>query len=65
MKEKIISTDSKEVIEWRRKQEEIRQEKEAQKEATINQLKQHLQVGEITKEEFHLGELQAFIEEAS
>ena len=59
---KTYSTDSKEVIEWRRKQEEIRQEKEAQKGATINQLKQRLQAGEITKEECQVGELQALID---
>ncbi len=65
MKEETVSTDSREVIEWRRKQEEIRLEKEALHEvlheATMRKLKKRLQAGEITKMEYQVRELQSLI----
>ena len=65
MSDKIQSTDSPEIIEWRRKQEEIRQEKEAlheaRHEATMRTLKKRLQAGEMTKMDFQIGELQSLI----
>lgn len=61
-RKKIISTDSPELIKWRREQEAIRREKESHHEATISQLKQRLKAGEITQEEYDVGALQSYIE---
>jgi hypothetical protein len=66
MKEETVSTDSREVIEWRRKQEEIRQKKEvlheALHEANMRTLKQQLQAGEITQMDYQVEELRSLIE---
>ena len=64
--EEIKSTDSPEIIEWRRKREEIRQEKEALHaalhEANMRKLKKRLQAGDITQMDYQVEELRSLIE---
>ena len=59
--EEIQSTDSPEVIEWRKEQEVIRLGKKARQEATMRKLKKRLKAGEITKMEYQVRELQSLI----